>query len=466
MRALVDADIPSAIARDSEVAAGYQPLDATLTAVAGASTGADVMVYFSAADTAAVTTFTAWGRGIVDDTDQTAARITLGLVPGTDVQAYDADLAAYAALGTAGLVARTGAGTVTARTITGDSEIVVSNGDGVSGNPTLAIASAIARDAEVAAAYQPLDTDLTALAAGTVMATAITNGVSVGSPTQYVGSTNVAQHLALKAPIDSPTFTSDPKAPTPTAGDNDTSIATTAYVQGEISGLSSGSDPFADFDSWETRTWAFSGNSTTLAIEPGLTFTAIASGTGQLSSGKTEFDGRSAVSVRSQAGSAVTSTGGFYTDGGTTLFLSAQPYQMKMDIALNRTNGSAYRFGLGDSTTTTEPTDALGFFVTNDIVCGVTLSNSIKAITSTYQLQQGVSYRLLLLQTNDYARFVISSNIAGAASVSVYDQSVVGIPLGSARTLSIQFGGWNTNTANTNGIDYLFVDSMFARKAK
>jgi hypothetical protein len=33
-----------------------------------------------------------------------------------------------------------------------------------------------------------------------------------------------------KAPLASPTFTGDPKAPTPTAGDNDTSIATTAFV--------------------------------------------------------------------------------------------------------------------------------------------------------------------------------------------------------------------------------------------
>jgi hypothetical protein len=35
---------------------------------------------------------------------------------------------------------------------------------------------------------------------------------------------------ALKAPIASPTFTGDPKAPTPSAGDNDTTIATTAFV--------------------------------------------------------------------------------------------------------------------------------------------------------------------------------------------------------------------------------------------
>lgn len=39
------------------------------------------------------------------------------------------------------------------------------------------------------------------------------------------------------APINAPTFTGDPKAPTPTAGDNDTSIATTAFVQNAISGI-------------------------------------------------------------------------------------------------------------------------------------------------------------------------------------------------------------------------------------
>ena len=40
--------------------------------------------------------------------------------------------------------------------------------------------------------------------------------------------------LALLAPLASPTLTGDPKAPTPTAGDSDTSIATTAFVAAAV----------------------------------------------------------------------------------------------------------------------------------------------------------------------------------------------------------------------------------------
>jgi hypothetical protein len=55
-------------------------------------------------------------------------------------QPLDADLTALAALVTTGMVARTGAGTVATRTITGTpNQISISNGDGVSGNPTISI---------------------------------------------------------------------------------------------------------------------------------------------------------------------------------------------------------------------------------------------------------------------------------------------------------------------------------------
>lgn len=73
------------------------------------------------------------------------ARANLGVAIGTNVQAWDADLDCLAALSTSGIAARTGAGTCATRTVTAPAAgITVSNGDGVAGNPTLALANDLA----------------------------------------------------------------------------------------------------------------------------------------------------------------------------------------------------------------------------------------------------------------------------------------------------------------------------------
>jgi hypothetical protein len=51
-------------------------------------------------------------------------------------------------------------------------------------------------------------------------------------------STATQTALNAKAPLASPVFTGNPTAPTPTVGDNDTSLATTAFVQTALTGLS------------------------------------------------------------------------------------------------------------------------------------------------------------------------------------------------------------------------------------
>jgi hypothetical protein len=66
-----------------------------------------------------------------------AAQQAMDTEVGVDVQAFDADLSALAGLASNGMIARTGAGTASARTITAGAGISIANGDGVAGNPTI-----------------------------------------------------------------------------------------------------------------------------------------------------------------------------------------------------------------------------------------------------------------------------------------------------------------------------------------
>lgn len=121
------------------IGTNVQAYDAGLASIAGLTTSSDQMIYTTGSDTYATTSLTSFARTILDDANASAARTTLGVAIGSDVQGYDAGLASIAGLTTAAdrMIYTTASDTYAVATFTSFARTLLDDADAATARTTL-----------------------------------------------------------------------------------------------------------------------------------------------------------------------------------------------------------------------------------------------------------------------------------------------------------------------------------------
>ncbi|MBR1193245.1 hypothetical protein [Bradyrhizobium sp. AUGA SZCCT0160] len=248
-----------------------QGYDADLAALAGLTSANNKCFYWTGSGTAANFDCTSFGRSVTNAADASALRTLAGAVIGTNVQAWDADLDCIAANSTAGLMAYTGAGTCAYRTLTAPAAgFTITNGAGTAGNPTFVLANDLgaleALGSTGFAVRTASDTWAQRTNTGTANEVCITNGDGVsGNPTYGIcsgflstahtwagaqtfvspittGTLDVQQAQVVSGDISPSQITSDQNNYAPTGFSTASVVRVNSDASRTVTGLAGGSD--------------------------------------------------------------------------------------------------------------------------------------------------------------------------------------------------------------------------------
>jgi hypothetical protein len=149
-----------------------------------------------------ISDMSAWARTLNDDVDAPAARVTLGLVIGTNVQAYHANLAAFAGLSLIAdrLPYANGTGTLTLATLTAAGRALLDDADAPAQRVTLGLGTAAVVNTGTSGAAVPLLNGNNTHSGTTIFSGAVrtTTGISFGADADAYIYASAADSISVR----------------------------------------------------------------------------------------------------------------------------------------------------------------------------------------------------------------------------------------------------------------------------